>query len=684
MSAQERDIKYIKGIGEKRAQLFKKRLGLFTLNDLLEFYPRKYEDWTAPLLLCDIPLNETICIKAKISTDIEEKKSYKTNIVTYTFYIYDRTGQVKVVLFNNKYLAESLKKDETYLFYGKVKWNGIYREMDSPEIRPEFETKLRPIYRSTTGLTSRQIEKIIPNALELAENDDILPENIIKKYNLISHYNALKEIHLPTSKASLNQAVRRLSFEELLLLRLGYSMIKKRNRGKSAKAIHPASADEINGLFDFSLTTAQKRVINECLKDMNSNIPMNRLIQGDVGSGKTAVAAALMLCVKLSGYMSVMLVPTEILAEQHFSTLSYFFRNFNVNIGILTGSLNAKEKKEIKKLVKAKKIDILIATHAVLTEDVELPNTALVVTDEQHRFGVSQRALLSKKADYPHTLVMSATPIPRTLGLIIYGDLDISIIDELPKGRIPIKSYFIGEEKRERALNYVKKHIDNGYQGYIVCPVISDMLDEEKEKSELKAATEYSQELKNKLFKGYSVGLLHGKMKQKEKEEIMNNFAAGNIKLLVSTTVIEVGIDVPNAVIMIIEDADRFGLAQLHQLRGRVGRGNIPSTCIFISSNKSKSVAERMRIMCATTDGFKIAEADLKQRGPGNFLGKEQHGLPKLKIADLLDNSLLLNDAISAADFILNDDVELSKPENSKLKNAVNSMFIQSEKIEFN
>ncbi len=679
MPLENRDIKFIKGIGEKRSQLFKKRLGLFSLRDLLTFYPRAYEDWSAPNRICDITLNEVTCIKAKIATEIEEKISYRTKITTYTFYIYDRTGQIKVVIFNNKYLAKALKKDEEYLFYGKVKWNGVYREMDSPEIRKPTNMKIRPIYKATEGLSSRQIEKIIPNALNFLEDDDFLPLETVKDNQLIPRSEAIKAIHFPKSEDELKKARRRLAFDELFLLRIGFLTLKKRNRGNSAKEIKPVSNDEILKLFPFPLTKAQLRVIRECLTDMSKNTPMNRLIQGDVGSGKTAVAATLCFVTHLSGYGSIMLAPTEILASQHYDTMCNFFRDKSLNIRLLTGSITPKNKIKIKEELKSGKVDILIATHAVLTEDVELKNISLIITDEQHRFGVAQRATLSKKASSPHTLVMSATPIPRTMGLVIYGDLEISVIDELPKGRIPIESYHVGTLLRKRAIAYVKKHIDMGYQGYIICPAI-----EEDEDSYLTDVITYARELSEGDLQGYKIGVLHGKMKPKEKDKVMKDFSDNKIQLLVATTVVEVGVDVPNAVIMVVENAERFGLSQLHQLRGRVGRGNAKSTCIFISASDSVNTISRLKALCSTADGFKIAEEDLKQRGPGNFLGKEQHGLPNLKIADIITDRELLEKATLAADKIYKSDPTLSEVNHLLIRDEVSYIFEQSGKIEFN
>ncbi len=678
MSHLDTVIKFVKGIGEKRGQLFKKRLGLFTLRDLLEFYPRQYEDWTSPYRICDAPLNETVCIRAKIASSIEKRVTRNRKINTYTFYIYDRTGQIRVVIFN-RFPPQSLSQGDEYLFYGKVKWSGTYREMTSPEIRPISECKLRPVYHATEGLTSRQIERIMSGAIDKIITEDFFPKWIADKYNLISREEAIKKIHLPIYKEDIFPARKRLAFEELLLLRLGLVGLKNRARGNTAKPIKPLTDAEIDSIFPFSLTSAQRRVILDCLKDMQGTVPMNRLVQGDVGSGKTAVAAALCHATKKSGYMSVLLAPTEILATQHYSTLKNFFADLGYNISLLTGSFTPKNKKLIKQQILDSQIDILVATHAVLTEDVQLPNTALIITDEQHRFGVGQRAILSKKAEHPHTLVMSATPIPRTMGLVVYGDLDISVIDEIPKGRSPIKSYAVPQKLRERAIGYIKKHVDQGFQGYIVCP----MVDSDSE-SELVSATAYAEELKSNFLAGYSVGLLHGKMKPKEKDTVMREFAQGKIQVLVATTVIEVGIDVPNAVIMVVENAERFGLSQLHQLRGRVGRGTAESSCIFISDAKGETATERLKTLCNTTDGFKIAEADLKLRGPGNFLGKEQHGLPKLKIADLIDDQALLFASAEAAEELLKTDPTLSKPEHFMLKNEVNRMFSATRKVEFN
>ncbi len=680
MSYLNNDIKFAKGIGEKRAQLFKKRLGLFTMHDLLTYYPRSYEDWSTPFRICDVPINQTACLRAKIASNIQEGMTKNRKIKTYSFFVYDRTGQIRITIYQNKYLATSLKQNQEYLFYGKVKWSGVYREMSSPEIRSiDDQAKFLPIYPATEGISSRQISRIMNTLLESIKYPEFLPKKVVETFGLLSHEEALRGIHSPTSTEDIERARQRLAFEELLFLRLGLMGLKQRRRRITAKQISPLPLSEIHSLFTFTPTRAQQRVIQECMADMQQTVPMNRLLQGDVGSGKTAVAAALCYTVQKSGYQSIFLAPTELLAVQHATTLSKLFFDKGVTVGLLTGSLTAKEKRALKQSVKEGKIDVLVATHAVLTEDVVLPNVGLVITDEQHRFGVSQRAVLSQKANHPHTLVMSATPIPRTMGLVVYGDLDISILDETPAGRSPIQSFAITPDLRERAIQYVKKHLDMGYQGYVVCPMI-----EAEEESELVSATEYADELHNTLLKGYTVGLLHGKMKPKEKDSVMQAFANGAIQVLVSTTVIEVGIDVPNAVIMVIENAERFGLSQLHQLRGRVGRGSAASSCIFISASQSKNALERLQTLCKTNDGFVVAEADLKLRGPGNFLGKEQHGLPRLKIADLIQDQTLLQQTLRAAKWILSIDNTLSLPEHKDLKNEVNRLFEASRKIIFN
>ena len=683
MSIHDISIRYIKGIGEKRAQLLSNKLGLYSLSDMLTFFPRAYQNWSDIVKICDVNCDENanraVCIKAKIFSEITEKVSYKKGITTYSFLIYDRTGEIKVVIFANKYLAKSLKPGNTYLFYGRVKYNGKSLEMLSPEIKSSDSNYLHPIYKTSAGISSKMIESYIKSAINSFNVEETLPQCILNENHLISKSEAIKNIHFPSSEEMLSAAQRRLAFEELFFLTLGFKLLKSRNRKSSALPITPVSDAETYNLFPFKLTKSQNNVIKECEKDMSGSVPMNRLIQGDVGSGKTAVAAALCYNCFKNKKLSVVLAPTEILASQHFETFSSLFKNKGIKIELLTGALSQKRKKEIKAQLNDNRIDILIATHAVLSDDVELPNTALIVTDEQHRFGVSQRAALNTKANSPHTLVMSATPIPRTLGLVIYGDLDISTIKERPSGRKPIKTFSITSNLRTRALNYVKKHIENGLQGYIVCPAI-----DENEDIPLLSATEYITKLKEGIFKDYPIALLHGKMKSKEKDQIMNNFLNGNVKLLVSTTVVEVGIDVPNAAIMVVENADRFGLSQLHQLRGRIGRGSAESTCILISDSKSQVSKQRLRIMCSTEDGFKIAEEDLKLRGPGNFLGNEQHGLPKLKIADILNDDSVLYSAAEAAEQVYKSDPTLSLNENKKMLETVEYMFMQNRKILFN
>lgn len=644
MSSYNRDIKYIKGVGEKTAGLLK-RLGVFSLDALLCYYPRSYKDWSDVKRLGDAAIGETACFRAKITSDIV-KHNVKNRMVLYKFFIYDRTGGAAVTIFNNRYLAETLEKGGEYLFYGKIQPPsfGTLPELNSPEIKKSGEDNISPVYRLTDGLYNKTLERIIKNALEYVTDEEFLPEEIIKKYRLCRRKYALYNIHFPTDKEALHAARRRLTFEELFLLRSGQQLLKSRNKISKARPIDRVYFDEFCSSLPFELTAAQQRAFMECINDMRQPHPMNRLLQGDVGCGKTAGAAALVHTAAKNGYKSVLMAPTGILASQHFDTMRRFLPR--CRIGLLLGSMKKSEKQAVKDAFKNNQLDLLIGTHAVISEGTELSGAALCITDEQHRFGVVQRAALSSKAGVPHTLFMSATPIPRTLGLIIYGELDISVIDELPKGRQRIESYHIKSALRERAFNYIKKHLDEGRQGYIVCPLV-----EEGENS-LKPAVEYKRQLENGFFKNYRLGLLHGKMKSKEKEAVMDAFLRGDIQLLVATTIVEVGVDVKNAAIMLVEDAERFGLATLHQLRGRIGRGPYKSTFIMISDHDTK----RLDVICRSNDGFKIAEEDLLLRGPGDFLGEKQHGLPELKLANLMTDVKIMQVAGEEAAAVLASD----------------------------
>lgn len=653
MSFDEYDIQYIKGVGEKRARFFNK-LGIYTVDDLIHYYPRKYQDWSKTVAVSDAPTDEPAFIRATMITPVKESMVRK-GMTLYKCNFSDGSNVIHVTLFNNKYLAKSLRTFDEYVLYGKVERSFTSASMSAPIIEPvAAAVGIHPIYSATPNLNSRAISKVMAAALDkIDEFDETLDESIMKKYGLCSLDFAIRQIHFPDCEENIQTARKRLIFEELLTLQLGLMLLKTK---KSTKNNIPISRDctaEFYNLLPFEPTGAQKRAVDDCIKDMQSEKAMNRLIQGDVGSGKTAVAAAVMYTVAKNGYQSAMMAPTEILAHQHHESLSKLFESTGLTVELLTGSTKAKDKKEIKRRLIDGEIDIIVGTHALIQNDVEFKSLGLVVTDEQHRFGVEQRTNLAMKGDDPHLLVMSATPIPRTLALIIYGDLSISILDELPPGRQQIRTDVVNSGYHQRIYKFIKKAIADGHQAYIVCSLV------EESESELIPATEYAEGLKNNFFSDYRLGLLHGKMKPKDKDKIMDEFARGEVDILVSTTVVEVGVDVPNATIMVIENADRFGLSQLHQLRGRVGRGSDQSYCILVSDSKSDAAKERLKLMKSTSDGFKIADYDLKTRGPGDFFGKRQHGLPNLVIADMLEDMDTLNKCRECAEEMLRYDSKL-------------------------
>ena len=663
------DIRFLKGVGEKRAELLQKK-GIDTVGALLRFYPRAYLDWQNITPVSECPEGENVCVRAEITSPVKTV-NIRRGMTLYKFAAADDSGVIEVTLFNRKYLAENLRQGRSYLFYGKLGYGITLRQMSSPEIMPAEYMGIEPVYTATDGLSSKTIEKIMKNALVYADGmADVIPQGIREKNGLCDFKTALKSIHFPLERQALESAKRRLVFEELFVLQTGLLFLKRRRRALAGCTVKNNLLEEFKKTLSFKLTGAQERVINECLTDMMSPRPMNRLIQGDVGSGKTAVAAALMYISAGNGFQSALMAPTELLAEQHFKTLCKITENSGIKCALLTGSLTKKQKDEVKAGLKSGEIKVAVGTHALLTDDVEFENLGLVVTDEQHRFGVGQRGRLSSKGNNPHTLVMSATPIPRTLGLIIYGDLDISIIDEYPAGRQKIATYCVDSSYNARVYNYIKKFIAEGRQAYIVCPLV-----DENEALGIKSASEYYKELSENQFKGYTVGLLHGKMKPKDKENVMRRFAAGEIQLLISTTVIEVDIDVPNAALMVIENAERFGLSQLHQLRGRIGRGEYSSACILISDVKSGDTKRRLDVIKNNTDGFKIADEDLKLRGPGDFLGSRQHGLPDMKIADIFADRETLHLAGKEAEELIKRDPALHDPENAGLRAEIAALF---------
>ena len=663
------DIRFLKGVGEKRAELLRKK-GIDTVGALLRFYPRAYLDWQNITPISECHEGENVCVRAEITSPVKTA-NIRRGMTLYKFSAADDSGVIEVTLFNRKYLAENLREGRSYLFYGKLGYGITLRQMSSPEIMPAEYIGIEPVYAATEGLSSKTIEKIMKNALVYTDSmQDAIPDGIRQKNGLCDFKTALKSIHFPLEGQALESAKRRLVFEELFVLQTGLLFLKRRRRALAGCTVKKNLLEEFKKTLSFKLTGAQERVINECLTDMMSPRPMNRLIQGDVGSGKTAVAAALMYISAGNGFQSALMAPTELLAEQHFKTLCKITENSGIKCALLTGSLTKKQKDEVKAGLKSGEIKVAVGTHALLTDDVEFESLGLVVTDEQHRFGVGQRGRLSSKGNNPHTLVMSATPIPRTLGLIIYGDLDISIIDEYPAGRQKIATYCVDSSYNARVYNYIKKFIAEGRQAYIVCPLV-----DENEALGIKSASEYYEELSENQFKDYTLGLLHGKMKPKDKESVMRRFAAGEIQLLISTTVIEVGIDVPNAALMVIENAERFGLSQLHQLRGRIGRGEYSSACILISDVKSGDTKRRLDVIKNNTDGFKIADEDLKLRGPGDFLGSRQHGLPDMKIADIFADRETLHSAGKEAEELLRRDPMLHDAENAGLRSEITELF---------
>ncbi len=663
------NIQYLKGVGEKRAALLRKK-GIDTVGALLHYFPRAYLDWRDVRPLSECPFDENVIVKAKIVTPVQAQY-VRQGMTLFKFLAEDDTMQMVVTLFNQKYLAEKLHKDCEYLFYGKVTGDLALRQMSSPEIAESGAQYIQPIYPASPGMPSKTIEKLVKTALSLCETlPDALPEEIRTRNGLCDISYAVKNIHFPAIPEALESAKRRLVFEELFVLQTGLSFLKKRRRGRAGWRVENADWRFFREALPFALTGAQQRVIEECLRDMTSGCPMNRLVQGDVGSGKTAVAAALCSVAANNGFQSVLMAPTEILAEQHYATLTAMTGGAGVTCALLTGSMTKKQKNAVKQALRNGEIDIAVGTHALLSEDVEFDRLGLVITDEQHRFGVAQRGKLAAKGQNPHTLVMSATPIPRTLGLIVYGDLDISVIDEYPRGRQKIATYLVDSSYHERIYRFIQKFLDEGRQGYIVCPMV-----EETENIDLKSAEEYYEELKNGVFAQDSVGLLHGKMRAKEKDAVMRRFAAGEVQLLVTTTVIEVGIDVPNAVVMVIENAERFGLSQLHQLRGRIGRGQYASTCILVSDSRGADTSARLQVIKNNNDGFAIAEEDLKLRGPGDFLGNRQHGLPDMKIADLFADRETLHLAGTESERLLKEDPTLQEPKNQPLKQAIDELY---------
>ena len=667
-------VQFLKGVGEKRAAYLKK-LGIETLWDLLYYFPREYDDRRQILPICQTQPGQMCCICATPYRQVAEKR-IRRNLSVCSLYVDDGTGSLFVKWFTSPQYSKNITYGQPYIFYGKRVDNYGRSELELAAMEKQGTNvqtgRIVPVYPLTKGLNQTAVQGMVRQVLSRAERlPDILPDALRAQYGLIDFDTAVRIMHAPDSMGALDIARRRLVFEELFVLQLSLSFLKQRRSGQAGPVFaDTACADAFLRSLPFTPTGAQKNAVAEICADMQSGKPMNRLVQGDVGSGKTVVAAAAMLTAVKNGYQAALMAPTEILAFQHYDTLRGLLGD-TVSIALLTGS--SRGKKEILRGIAGGQYDIVIGTHALIEKEVEFARLGLCVTDEQHRFGVSQRAKLKEKGGDCHVLVMSATPIPRTLALILYGDLDISIIGELPKGRKPIDTFCVGEAIRQRAYGFVKKQLDQGRQGYVVCPLV-----EESEKSDLKAGTEFAGKLQRDVLPGYRIGLLHGKMRPAEKDDVMMAFKRGEIDLLVSTTVIEVGVDVPNANIMVIENAERFGLSQLHQLRGRVGRGQYQSYCILFTDSDNEMTRERMNIMCRTNDGFLISQKDLELRGSGEFFGTRQHGLPELTVANLFTDLEVLKEAQEACGRLLASDPKLEKKENSALRARIGHLFARS------
>ena len=665
-------VRYLKGVGPKTAERFEK-LGILTLSDLLCHYPRRYLDFSKPYSIAEAPADTECVVKAEVFAKPGGRilpGGRRMERITAG----DDVSSLEITWFNNPYAAQKLELGQEYYFQGIVTGGMLRRQMVNPQVRTDAQVKSSPfeaVYPQTEGLTSSAIAKCVRQLLPHAELlPDPLPSEMLKKYRLLSKADAVRAIHCPATEEEAFAARRRLIYEELLVLQLGIGRMKNHGAASTGAPMKKADASPFWESLPFSPTGAQRRAVEEILTDMSGETSMNRLLQGDVGSGKTLVAAAAIWACIQAGYQAALLAPTEILASQHAENLNRLLSPFGMRVALLTGGMKAAARRTTLAAIRDDEADLIVGTHAILSEGVEFARLGLAVVDEQHRFGVRQRGLLAEKAANPHLLVMSATPIPRTLGLLMYGDLDISILDELPPGRKPVKTRCITGKKRADLYGFLDREIDSGRQVYIVCPAIEDAGG-----SGLNAVKSYYEDIAKAYLPDRRVGLMHGKLKPKEKAEVMDDFKSGRLDALVSTTVIEVGVDVPNATVMVIENAERYGLSALHQLRGRVGRGAAESWCFLVSDNASESVQKRLKFLCSTLDGFAVAQYDLETRGPGDFFGSRQHGLPTLQIADLMNDTRTLHAAQSEAVALLAEDPLLERPEHVLLARQVEQMF---------
>ena len=709
-------IRFIKGVGEAREKLMNK-LGIFTLRDLVGYFPRAYEDRTKIYEINALVLGEKACVRAMVAETPKLMRIGKGREVVKLRAV-DDAGSLDIVFFNSAYIKNVLKPGKSYIFYGKVEGTLLQPSMINPLFEDESKSGIStgiivPIYGLTAKLSQSGIGVAVRNGLDLCSDElpDVISDSIASQFELCRARYAYENIHFPTDFTALELSRKRLIFEELFVLTTAMRVLRDSRSEKTGRSLDMPNFNEFYKALSFSPTGAQKRAIEDAAKDLTSSRPMSRLIQGDVGSGKTLVAAACCWMTHCSGFQSAFMAPTEILAKQHFATLSDLLEPLGMRVALLTGSMTAQAKRNTYEKLSLGEIDLLIGTHALISDGVEFSELALVIIDEQHRFGVNQRSQLTEKGGSPHVLVMSATPIPRTLALIIYGDLDVSIIDEMPPGRRKIETHIVSEHHRKRVYGFIKKLVGEGRQVYIICPMVDESEGESllnggrrllsETSAHIKSAVEYHKMLTEEVFCDMKIELVHGKMPTKKKDAAMNAFASGKADILVATTVVEVGVDVPNAALIIVENADRFGLSQLHQLRGRVGRGEHDSFCVLFKTGSSPSPGtannasdgseintapfstatsdagkERLEIMKSTSDGFEIAEEDLKLRGPGDFFGSRQHGLPEMRIANLATDMKILRQAQTASEQLLKTDPKLKLPENRKLAEQINRLFV--------